>query len=48
MDERDKEYEEYHYLNEYWEMYRIVESSYYIPETSITLYVNYLQVKKFK
>ena len=35
-------------LKEYPVIYRIVESLYHTPETNVTLYVNYIGIKKKK
>lgn len=35
---------EYIYLKECWEMYKIIEWLYYIPETSIAMYANYTSI----
>ena len=44
MSEREKGDSEYTYLDENWEMCRIVESLYCTSETNITLCVNYTWV----
>ena len=45
MGEIDKVDQEHTSTDEYWDMYRIVESVCFIPETNITPYVKYLKRK---
>ena len=44
MDECDQEYT---YPDENWVMNRIAESLYCMPETNVTLYINYAGIKTF-
>ena len=46
MGETDQGDQEYAYTDEHWVMYKIVELLYCIPETNITLYVNYTWIFK--
>lgn len=40
------EHNQYTYLDEHWDMYRIVESLNCIPKTNIMLYLIILQLKE--